>query len=119
MTLSALLVLGWLGLAPEPPGAVPPPPPATPSTQPVPVPAPPAQPASPATPPRFAFTLGAKSEAIAPCTDGASAKAEDGKAESTAEDNLMKTVLTGAAGANVFLGTTSTAVMSVQVVQEF
>ena len=46
-------------------------------------------------------------------------QAEDGKVEITTEDNQAKAVLTGAAGANVFLGAESTASLSVTVVQEF
>jgi len=62
--------------------------------------------------------LAGKNESITPYTHG-DAKAEDGKAEITTEDNSLKTVITGAAGANVFLGVNSSAVESVQVVQEF
>ncbi|WP_422931099.1 hypothetical protein [Singulisphaera sp. PoT] len=175
MTFSALLVLGWLGLAQDPADAPPPPPtvpaaaeapappnptaptaeepppaptvpPAAPTVPPpgaevpppvptltptpavpVPVPAPAGEaapaPAGQATgqivpPPTFEFTLGGKNESIAPGTQG-DAKAEDGKAEITTEANTLKTVVTGAAGANVFLGTTSSAVYQIQVVQEF
>ncbi len=68
--------------------------------------------------PKFEFTLGGKNEAIAPYTHG-EAKAADGKFEITPEDNTLKTVITGAAGANVFLGINSSAIESVQVTQEF
>ena len=44
---------------------------------------------------------------------------EEGKVEVTAEDNSLKVVLTGGAGANVFLGVESSAMQSFQVVQEF
>jgi hypothetical protein len=139
MLFSALLVLGGLGLAPQTPSpAVPPPPPPPPVVQPAPaapaptVPPPPPPPvqATPAVavpapgpkvkgePPKFAFTLGNKSENIVPCKHG-SAATDEGKVEITPEDNVLKTVLTGGAGANVFLGAESTATHTLQVVQEF
>src|SRR4051794_10784777 len=136
MTFSAMLVLGCLGLAPsQPPDAAPTPPPTPSATvppaptapavtteEPPPPPPPPPtgapQPAAAAKAPTYTFTLLGKSECIVPCTHG-DAKAEDGKAEVTAEDNQVKAVLNGAAGANVFFGAESTATLSVQVVQEF
>jgi hypothetical protein len=103
--------------APAAPAAAPAPP-EVPTTPPAPTaPAAPAAPAT-ATPPKFIFTLGQKCEGIGPCTHHA-AKVEEGKAEVTAEDNLVKVVLTGAAGANVFLGVESAATQSIQVIQEF
>ncbi len=140
MTLSAMLVLGWLGLAPAQPDLAPPVPPTPsavpgqPATMPVvppppsltapspeaptPTPTPAPDNATPAGTPTYTFTLGPKCETISPCFH-CSAKAADGKAEFTAEDNQLKTVLTGAAGANVFFGAESAATLSVQVVQEF
>src|SRR5215472_12780170 len=112
MTLSALLVLGWLGQVPVPP----PPPPTVPSAvaEPVPpappppppptgeVPPPPPPPTNGAAPApaaekatlKYEFAAGAKNEAIAPCTHG-SAAADKGKIEVTTEDNALKAVLTG------------------------
>lgn len=119
MTLSALLVLGGLGLAPQSAEVVAPPVLAQTNPAPQAVPAPSPSPAGQTgPPPKYVFTLGGKNEAIAPCKHGAAA-AEDGKVEITPEDNTLKTVITGAAGANVFLGATSTATLNVQVVQEF
>src|SRR4051812_13998352 len=134
MTLSALLVLGWLSLTPTqqpdgpllpttPSATVPPAAPTAPAAAPAPAPAPapdaaPAQSAAKESAPVYTFKLLDKSECIVPCTHG-DAKAEDGKAEVTTEDNQVKAVLTGAAGANVFLGAESTATLSVTVVQEF
>jgi hypothetical protein len=129
MMFQGMLVLGWLSLA-----QVPPAPPSVPGPPPVPVPAPaatapaapstpsaPEAPAAPTTapePPKYEFTLGARNECNSPCYHG-SAKAADGKIELTPEDNVLKAVLGGAAGANVFLGTESTATLTLHVVQEF
>src|SRR5436309_1323103 len=99
MTFSAVLVLGWLGLAPSqapadapvpttPSASIPPSPAVAPTDAP-----PPPPPAPGAKAPTFTFTLLGKSECIAPCTHG-DAKAEDGKAEVSAEDNQVKAVLT-------------------------
>ncbi len=68
--------------------------------------------------PKYEFKLGNKCESIVPCTHG-DAKVEEGKVETTTEDNTLKTVLTGGAGANVFLGVESSALQAFQVVQEF
>lgn len=141
MTFSALLVLGGLGLAPGAPGAAVAPPLPVPVAQPQPLrvatnPAAQPQPLRIATngddtsasgqkaeeksgpPPKYEFAPGGKNESIVPCTHG-DAKVEDGKVEITPDDNSLKTVITGAAGANVFLGATSTATQTIQVVQEF
>jgi hypothetical protein len=68
--------------------------------------------------PTFEFILGGKSENIVP-TITHDAKVEDGKADITTEPNTLKCVITGAAGANVFLGAESEATESIQVTQEF
>ncbi|WP_406700740.1 hypothetical protein V5E97_18280 [Singulisphaera sp. Ch08] len=128
MTFSALLALGWLGLAPAPPELAPPPPaPASAVAVPTPtsvhdsVPSPPpvgsAKPEAEAPAPTFTFTLGGKCENITPLTHG-DAKG-DGKVEVEAGDNQVKAVLGAAAGANVFVGFESTATESVHLVQEF
>ncbi|AGA30196.1 hypothetical protein [Singulisphaera acidiphila] len=126
MTFSALLALGWLGLAPAPPELAPPPPALTPAAVAVPAPsdANDAVPSPPSTDseaeakaPTFTFTLGGKCENIAPSTHG-DAKG-DGKVEVEAGDNQVKAVLGAAAGANVFIGVESTATESVHLVQEF
>jgi hypothetical protein len=65
-----------------------------------------------------AITLGAESKAIAPYTH-ADAKVEEGKIEVKAEANALKAVLTGGAGASVFLGFVSSAAQSFRLVQEF
>jgi len=68
--------------------------------------------------PKYEFTVGDKSENIVPCTHG-DAKVEEGKVEVTTEDNTLKAVLTGGAGANVFLGCQSSAMQSFQIIEEF
>lgn len=134
MTFSALLALGWLGLAPTP---TQPAPPTLPTSAPVAVPAPSiaaatdgdvaAPPSAPpeeskksdkdAKAPVYTFTLGGKCDRLTPFKHG-DAKG-DGKVEVEAGDNELKSVLGAAAGANVFLGVESTATESVQLVQEF
>lgn len=125
MSMSALLVLGWLSASPVGTPEAPRPLPARAIAV-----ATPAQAdsgtAAPAEEkgkekekaPKFEFTLGGKSESIVPYTHG-DAKVEEGKIEITPEDNTLKAVLTGGAGANVFLGVESSASQSIQVVQEF
>jgi hypothetical protein len=108
---------------PLPPTFVPPPPPTTAPT-PAPTPAPEAAPA-PAAPapaaakaPAFEFTLGAAQNGVGPYTHG-SAKTEEGKIDVSTEPNVLKLVMTGGVGANVFFGAESTAVQSFSVYQEF
>jgi len=134
MTFSALLALGWLGLAPTP---TEPAPPSLPRSVPVAVPAPasaaatdtatvatppaPAEeskkPAEDAKAPTYTFTLGEKCEHLTPFKHGAAEG--DGKIAVEAGDNELKSILGAAAGANVFLGAESTVTESVQLVQEF
>ena len=99
MTISTLLMLGWLGLVQAPADQAP------------------EKPAQP-DPPKFEFTLGAKNEQIGPGTEGA-AKTDKGKIDTTTDANQLKTVLTGGAGASVFLGCESSAVQVIRVTQEF
>lgn len=129
MTFSALLALGWLGLAPAQPELAPPPPVPSPTTIAVPVPptgddavpsperAEPAAPAAESKAPKFTITLGGKCENITPATHG-DAKG-DGKVDVETGDNQVKAVLGAAAGANVFIGVESTATTTVHLVQEF
>ncbi|SIO01646.1 hypothetical protein SAMN05444166_2050 [Singulisphaera sp. GP187] len=139
MTFSAMLALGWLGLAPAQPELAPPPPAPTPAAAaaslaprpvavpepsssandavPSPAPAESANPAKESKAPIFTFTLGGKCENITPSTHG-DAKG-DGKVDVEAGDNQVKAVLGAAAGANVFIGVESTATETVHLVQEF
>ncbi|MDR3637418.1 MAG: hypothetical protein P4L84_26680 [Isosphaeraceae bacterium] len=104
---------------PTPPAFVPPPPPTTAPATPVPAPTPaPAAPAPAASASGFEFVLGGAQNGVAPYTHG-SAKTEEGKIDVTTEPNVLKLVLTGGVGANVFFGIESTAVQTFSVNQEF
>ncbi len=113
--------------APTPPSpTVPTPTPAAPTLTPAPAPAAPAAPTVPAAPSQpanqttagFTFTLGNAANNVAPYTHG-DAKTEEGKIDVTTEPNVLKLVMTGGVGANVFLGAESTAIQSFSVNQEF
>jgi hypothetical protein len=66
----------------------------------------------------YTFTLGAVTNCVTPFTHG-DAKTEEGKIDVTTENNVLKVVMTGGVGANVFLGFESIATQTFQLVQEF
>lgn len=104
---------------PVPPNFVPPPPPTTaPAAVPAPATAPAPATSTGKTAPVFEFTLGAAQNGVAPYTH-ASAKTEEGKIDISTEPNVLKLVMSGGVGANVFFGFESTAVQSFSVNQEF
>ena len=69
-------------------------------------------------PPPISFTLANASNNVTPYTQ-CDAKTEEGKIDVSTENNVLKVVMTGGVGANVFIGCESVATQCFQLVQEF